>query len=539
MAARGGATIDVLLSRLAKKIAETAPEGWLRVEQVLSLCQRRVRSRGARLLLPDGTVKSGDAVLTDELSDIYRCDGLGADELTLAIEVDADGGFRAYTSRILMEDMNPHGNGLLYVLMPDVLPPDPGDDEEGPTNPIQAGDPHEAVQLLWQYLRKRMEIFGRPKEEIERVGSIADVLPEPLDNDETEELLGSVDFVLPDDLLALYRVADGDGGSFGHRLINGYVWFELEQLIYMRDCDDWWGHSVSWRYHSLDKARHGDSGNAVRRSAYRRGWIPFATDESGNFLAVDMDPAVGGRPGQVIRVMFDPDDGGVYVAESVTALLRSQFDALERGDFECDVDQEFILFSGAPRQKVVRCYSIGEAVTAHAEVQEIFVRDTSDTDLRPLRGARRLRLVRLHQSTVVDLAPLADVPVESLDLDLEAADLAPLAGHPTLRTLKVRAGQPVSLAPIRGCRRLYGLDLSGASVRDIDMVAELEGLRYLSMRHDQWADLWQRVDAVPLLAAASLAGPRTIEQEVEWAGRFMVDDRADDLRYYTGRWDPR
>ena len=57
-------------------------------------------------------------------------------------------------------------------------------------------------------------------------------------------------------------------------------------------------------------------------------WIPFATDSFGDYLAVDMAPGPNGRPGQVILIGRHQDRGPVYVADSVTELIRAHAEAL-------------------------------------------------------------------------------------------------------------------------------------------------------------------------------------------------------------------
>ncbi|MGO4429674.1 hypothetical protein AB4Z54_65775, partial [Streptomyces sp. MCAF7] len=125
------------------------------------------------------------------------------------------------------------------------------------------------------------------------------------------------------------------------------------------------------------------------------------------------------------------------------------------------------------------------------------------------------------------------------------AELSSLAGHPTLAAVTVRSTEPVPLAPLRDCPRLYGLDVSGAAVRDVEVAARIPGLRYLAMRPEQWRELIERAGPPPALAAAVLAGgssdapvdappdassPQTM---AEWAAGLGGDQG--DIRYYSGR----
>ncbi|MFJ2203557.1 SMI1/KNR4 family protein [Streptomyces violaceusniger] len=348
------------------------------------------------------------------------------------------------------------------------------------------------MRLLSAYLRKREEIFER--------GPGLETLPVPQLADEIEYAERALGVPLPDDLRALYAVADGDDGL---RLFDRHIWLDLPQVVSLHHADHWWAADNTWKYHTLDSVRSdGMPRPTVRFSADRRGWIVFAESTGGDFLAVDMDPAEGGRPGQVIRVGMHHDVGPVYVADSVTELLRLHLAALERGDYRCDVaaeDGQLWIETGLPRR---------HGDTAH--------RDTADGG-----------------SDGVDAA--AEAPVHHAYVTCDA-ELAPLAGHPTLAAVTVQQAETVealSLAPLRNCPQLYGLDLSRAKVRDIEVLAGIPALRYLSMREEQWHELTEYAGRRSGLAAAVLADASSLETLAAWAA--SLDGDGDDIRYYTGR----
>ncbi|MEU7314297.1 hypothetical protein [Streptomyces sp. NPDC007083] len=107
------------------------------------------------------------------------------------------------------------------------------------------------------------------------------------------------------------------------------------------------------------------------------------------------------------------DDGPVYVADSVTALLRLQLAALERGDYTCvAASEELWIDAGLPEDR-------GDF--PHGA--------DSGTDS-------------------VDAA--AQTPVHHASVTCDA-ELLPLAGHPTLASVTVLSAEPVSLAPLRDC----------------------------------------------------------------------------------------
>jgi cell wall assembly regulator SMI1 len=487
--------ITELLQQMAHSMAKGAPPGWQRASISARADRHGIGGHGVVNVLANGRTRPGSMRTPKQLKRVFELDDTRADELTIELMVHADGRFEALTSRAIV--LQPQGPGHVYVLRPDVRPPDAGDLQSGPADPTQAGDPQEAVRLLWAYLRKRAELFGWEPGRLER---FEDVLPAPWNAEEIEDYERKLGVPLPDDLRALYAVADGDGGDGGSRLLDRHIWLDLDQLVSFRHADRWWAAGDTWQYHTLGSVRSDGLPQAkARSSADRPGWIVFAESTGGDFLAVDMDPAEGGRPGQVIRVGLHHDDGPVYVAESVTELLRLQLAALERGDYQCDAASEQLwIDAGLPELP-------GDTV------------EGADGE---------------KDSGTEDAGAASEPPVHHADVTCDA-ELSPLAGHPTLAAVTVRSAEPVSLAPLGDCPRLYGVDVSRAAVRDIEVAARIPGLRYLAMRPEQWRELIERAGPPPALAAAVLADASSPKTLAEWAAGLGGDQN--DIRYYTGR----
>ncbi|MDL4776845.1 SMI1/KNR4 family protein [Actinomadura xylanilytica] len=474
---------EALFQKMALSLAKGAPQGYRRASLSARTDRHGMEDGVVTNVLANGRSRPGPQSFRKQLSRIHDLDGAGTETLSIELAVYPTGRFEALTSRAISPSRHSGAGtgGHVYALDPDVPPPDIGDDQPGPLDAAQAGDPGEAVRLLRRHLEKRAEIFERPAD-------LAEPLPEPLESTAIEDLAHTLGLDLPDDLRALYTVADGDGGA---GLMDRHPWFGFRRLVDFCLGDRWWAARDTWCDHRVRDET--SPPGVVRRSADRPGWIPFAESTGGDFLAVDMDPAQAGRPGQVIRIGRNHDAGAVFVADSVTTLLRLQLEALERGAYTCD-----------------------------AENAELWI----DAELPARRGPS-------GPGTVRETGPRRD-EVQVLSLTGET-DLASLAGHPTLRMLTVKASGPVSLAPLRDCPRLYGLDLSQAWVRDIEAVSEMAGLLYLSLRHDQWTDLFERTDRLPALAAPALAGAPTPGMLAEWASRFGPGGDGDGFRYHTGQ----
>jgi cell wall assembly regulator SMI1 len=76
----------------------------------------------------------------------------------------------------------------------------------------------------------------------------------------------------------------------------------------------------------------------VRPEFWNPGWIPFATNDAGDYLLLDMSPARGGRVGQIIEWRHDTNERRI-AAPSLEALLKQIADGLESGRYTYDGDR--------------------------------------------------------------------------------------------------------------------------------------------------------------------------------------------------------
>ncbi|MEU4230758.1 SMI1/KNR4 family protein [Nonomuraea sp. NPDC026600] len=496
--------LSEILREMCTQIAEAAPEGWLRATANGFADKQDVGLAGVSYRLAASDEHAVEVDLRRGLRQAYRVSGASEQGLSIELTVDASGRFEAVTGLGVSRLSHPK-RGFMYVLKPETLPPNPGDEQEKPVNPTPAGDPEEAVRLLREYLGRRAELL---------CGMLDDpsgILPAPLPPSRLEEVESRLNVALPADLRALYGVADGDGqvGLFGRMS----WWMDTSGVAAVHGGDRHWA-PRHWRDRPFAPFRpfvhDADPPGTVRRSVDRRGWIPFVIGTDGNYLAVDMDPASGGRPGQVIRIGSGYYHGPTYVADSVTALLRRYVDALARGDHRIGEDGDLWIDVPEPHKG------------AGTHLQTLRVTEDDEANLQLARQAPFLRAVELSRCRSADLTALREAPVETLDIDLKTIDLAPLAGHPTLRAVTLTTPHPVDLGTLRTLPRLEGLDLSRASTHGIRAIAELKGLLYLALRYEQWQELWAYTDRMPALAAAFLAGKVPYDKVADWTAQLNV-----------------
>ncbi|MCP2170031.1 SMI1/KNR4 family protein [Goodfellowiella coeruleoviolacea] len=541
--------IAATVQRMADGLAAKAPKDWRRAVVRAFATEYGQEFHRVWYALANGRDRLVDTAAApwtelSELADRVRTSTPVAIELVVHASGEFEALIAAGLSRRVGEGRRVgEATSVQCVLTPGVLPERRGDEQPGPTNPTQAGDPAEAVQLFHEYLRLRAEILGR-----------ADDLPAPLAPEVRQRLEQDLGVALPEDLRALYALANGDD-NLG--LLVGHPWSALQDVVGIHTNDRWWvtdddGDRVfaATGLQPDSVVCDADPPHRVRRSLDRPGWVPFAISTGGDFLAVDMDPTRDGRPGQVIRIGLHHDDGPSYLADSVTTLLRWHVEALRRGDYEHyeDGDNQYLEVTSADlarwadsrrdRQYHQVRLTGPDASLARLDpvTQVLTVTDGGAVDLDPVRRAPNLWQVRLVDCASTDLTPLRELPVEVLDLGVRTVDLAPLAGHPTLRVLVLRGASGVDLAPLRGLPSLFGLDLSGADVHDIAAVADLPGLRQLTLRPDQWRELSARTDRLPALAAADLTGDPSPQEIVAWLTRLGAADR---VQHHVGRLTPR
>ncbi|MFJ9695630.1 SMI1/KNR4 family protein [Kitasatospora sp. NPDC101183] len=496
-------TVERTARQIAAEIVAKAPEGW-------SECVVRVRASrasagmfGSGYVVPSRPGPYAGVPFPHEsvasLASRFR-ESHGWEAIALELTCHPSGAFELVVFRDALEPEARREDGWILTLDPDFRPSEPGAvDGAEPSEPHPGGDPSEAVERLRAVLRQHAERTGREA---------------PMPAPATEEQLAAAELrlgrALPADLRALYLEADGDGGS---EALDGYCWLSLDEALAAHDgyigVPTWFGWGLGWSQVVFDA----DPPNTVRRSSGHPGWLPIATWFDGNYFAVDLAPAADGRPGQVIEVGRDFNEGPSHVASSVTAWLGQ---ALGQPDPHAPQQS-----GDGPRKVVVSALDEGLA----PGVQAIHLNDApSPVDLSPLSATPRLLRLHLNRCATTDLSPVTALPVEDLTVGLAAeADLTPLTGHPHLASLAVASETPIDLAPLRTLPALRSLDLSRCATPDLAPLADLPGLRYLALSATQWTALIA-ADRLPAhLAAARTTGAPPLAAALDLLTALGVD----------------
>ncbi|MCF2530780.1 SMI1/KNR4 family protein [Yinghuangia soli] len=511
--------VEHAAQQLAEAIVAHAPTGWTRAILTRTADYRSVSAAG-NYSAPDsppwGHFIPSPFTELDALAAALR-EARGWERVSIEIECRPSGRYRMVAATDAVTSLRGRGGGFLAVLDPGHRLVQPGaEQEEGTAQPL--GDPHLAAARFHQYMEQRQQILGRP-EPLPPAASAAEI-------DDAEHGMGRA---LPADLRALYLIADGDGIDHKHHyVLADYAWLRLADLVAantdLRE-PNWFGWEMDWDHVVFDA----DPPETVRRCGGHPGWLPFASGEDGNYLAVDMAPARDGRPGQVIRIGRDYRDGPTYVADSVTSLLGHHLEALEETEYELDGgddEQQGAYLTlpepdpvGGPREVVG---AIPDDVPS--TLQAIHINDAGLVDLAPLTAAPGLRRLHLNRSATADLSPLRGLPVEALRVTLDGGDLAPLAGHRHLAALELAAADPINIAPLCTIPGLRAVDLARAEVLDLTVLSYLTGLRYLALNREQWAALLGQGLVPPKLAAVRLADDDALfDEALAWSSLLGLD----------------
>jgi cell wall assembly regulator SMI1 len=310
----------------------------------------------------------------------------------------------------------------------------------------------------------------------------------------TERQLG---FRLPEGLRALHRN--------GHTEIDQFILATLEELVEWRGEDGpqfgGWNDDEPLDLDPVpDVWPHGH----VKRLCRNDWWLPFAVEEDWEYLAVDLDPAEQGRPGQVIW-FDDSAQMGALVADSVESLLPPW-------TWSDDVLRNTVL--------VLR-----EEPAPDPHIQEVNANQGGDIDLASFAVLPNLRDLHVNQAGRVQAAALPGL--EALRVDAREFDLAPLTGHPTLWSLRLYGLQhPVDARVIATMTGLIRLDLAGVEVTDIEALQELPNLKVVTLNGEQWDGVELPNLAVAVLSRADLA------QRLAWLDRYDPLDRNRELHVF-------
>ncbi|WP_336158232.1 SMI1/KNR4 family protein [Amycolatopsis sp. VC5-11] len=349
---------------------------------------------------------------------------------------------------------------------------------------------------------------------------------------------------LPEDLRALFRLVGEDSGETG--LLSYYAHDSLETLV--REYHD--GLPGSCAGVSFDSPLEdtcpvfdADPPGRLKRVFRNDWWVTFGGNHGGEYLAVDLDPDIEGKPGQVLAYgdfSETPRLVGTSVAEMIEEVLkalRAGRYTLHEGDHRIEVHASFTgLPVRDPAESVRDRADPAEAIAGaeHPElVQACYLRHEGDLDLTVFESLGSLRDIGVRGAKTVT-PTVTNLPLlESLTIAAEQADLEALTGHPTLWDLTLSdLTHPVDLSPLATLPNLTRLTISGLDIPAIDQLAHLPALRVLTLDANQLTRLLASGHRLPQLAALTISGRVLLPDAVEFLRQLRGADVH--LQEFTG-----
>lgn len=229
---------------------------------------------------------------------------------------------------------------------------------------------------------------------------------------------------------------------------------------------------------------------AVRTVSFHPLWVPFASNDWGDNLCIDLAPGPNGQVGQVIQLAGESPLR--YLADSVANLVMPEEDLGTEG-----LEDHFDV-AGRGQD--------GMAVLPPT-IQKLSLREPGDLDFGVLSHLTSLRRLHVVRGGSVRLGALAHLPLERLEV---TGDEIELPACETLTSLVVAGGARVELPSLPNLRML---DVSDAEVE----VESLPKVEYLVLNGEQW----QRCSQTP--AAATLTGESSLARALVWASERGVE----------------
>lgn len=146
-------------------------------------------------------------------------------------------------------------------------------------------------------------------------------------DEEIADLEKTINVKLPDDVIAFYKVHNGQKGDSGG-FFRCEEWLSFERI--KGEWGIWKGLLDSGTFQEEDEAFYSDPDYGIKEDWWNASWIPITYDGAGNHYCIDLDPAEGGISGQIIRMWHDSDERTLE-ANSFTEWVTKYKDDLING----------------------------------------------------------------------------------------------------------------------------------------------------------------------------------------------------------------
>ncbi|WP_195576730.1 SMI1/KNR4 family protein [Paenibacillus sp. 1001270B_150601_E10] len=316
-------------------------------------------------------------------------------------------------------------------------------------------------------------------------------------------------YTMPDRFKELYRCHNGEDHDDEPMLMLGYTWLSLQDIVVEieRQLD------LTAEYAS-DKISY--EKEKIQEVTWNRGWIPFAADGSGNYIAMDLAPGGQGVVGQIITCGCDIHEM-LVLSSSLEDFYLYVLDAFHQGRASFDFNKGHVVYHGgsiidhakellnsnvhysddsfeywwnsldaAWKHEITRLLTdIPTSFVQLEKVRFFFVCDESISDLSPLMKFTKLRELSLLKQLTTDLTPLLALKdLKNLSIaQMSVKDISPLAALPDLQELTLYQTNVHDIAVLPAFPKLKKLGLEELRLHTLEPLTFCNQLKELSVTH--------------------------------------------------------
>ncbi|PHR69325.1 MAG: molybdenum cofactor biosynthesis protein MoeA [Arcobacter sp.] len=152
-----------------------------------------------------------------------------------------------------------------------------------------------------------------------------DDLNPPASNEEIKELSDTLGLVLPNDLICLLKIHNGQKGEA--------AWlFDSQEFLSTHGIIDAWNNWNRFSQTNTFPQKPAISDEGIKDVLWNKKWIPFSSNGSGDHYCIDLDPTSSGISAQIITLWHDYEEREL-VSLSLKDWFNDYLEQLFSGDF--------------------------------------------------------------------------------------------------------------------------------------------------------------------------------------------------------------
>ena len=111
------------------------------------------------------------------------------------------------------------------------------------------------------------------------------------------------------------------------------------------------------------------------------------------------------------------------------------------------------------------------------------------SDIRPLKEAKKIRVLLLNNNLITDLSPIRDLSLRWLDISYNPIfELESLSGIHTLETLWASFMDVKDIGALKGMKNLKYVSLEHNSIRDVSVFSSIKTVEFLGLAQNEIED---------------------------------------------------